>query len=33
MRTGISCMGHHNPKHLRADVAEMAQLNGMLPLH
>ncbi len=26
MRTGVTYMGHHNPKHLRTDLEEMASL-------
>lgn len=26
MRTGVSYMGHHNPKHLKTDIREMAEL-------
>ena len=26
MRTGVSYMGHHNPKHLLTDIREMAAL-------
>jgi len=26
MRTGVSYMGHHNPKHIKSDIREMREL-------